>query len=586
MNDEKKGNITSLKKMGFYLKPYRLQIFFAFIAIIFTSSVVLGLGGAIKYLIDKGINQKDTSLLDQAYFIFMALTAALAIATYIRYYLVSWVGEKVVADIRRDVFSHVIRLDIAFFETTKTGELLSRLTTDTTLLQNVVGSSVSVFLRNSIMFLGGCIMMFHTSKILTLYVSFIVPAVVFPILFIGRRVRGLSRATQDRIADLSAQAEETISGIRTIQAFSLESFESDKFSNHANSALKTALQRISFRALLIALVIGLVFGAVMTVLWFGAHDVMTGKLSSGELSAFIFYAVVAAGSLGAVSEVFGELQRAGGAAERLIELITTDTNIKEIANPLYLPEILEGRVKFDNVSFSYPSRPDKSSVTDLNLIIESGETIALVGPSGAGKSTIFQLILRFYDPQKGNIFIDDKNIRDLKIADLRSHIGIVPQDPVIFSANAWDNIKCGKKSATAKEIIDAAEAASALEFLEKLPEGLDSYLGEKGVRLSGGQKQRIAIARAMLRNPRILLLDEATSALDSENELKVQEALAKLMQNRTTIVIAHRLATILNADRIAVVNNSKIEAIGKHEELLKTSPLYARLAELQFRFNG
>lgn len=577
-----KGNIKSLKQLRNYLHPYLLQIIGALAALMFSSSVVLGLGGALKYLIDDGIGKNDVHLLDRSFMVFIALTLALAGATYARYYLVSWIGEKVIADIRRDVYSRIIRLHTAFFETTRTGELISRITTDTTLLQSVVGSSVSVALRNIILFFGGSVMMFHTSPRLSGYVSLIVPLVVFPIVIIGRQVRKLSRATQGRVADLSSHAEETISGIRTIQAFSLEEYESQRFIKQVDLSLKTALSRIRVRAMLTALVIALVFGAIMTVLWIGGRDVMQHHMSSGELSAFLFYAVIVAGSVGAISEVFGELQRAAGATERLMELLSYNSDIIESPAPLTLPNPLRGSINFRNVSFSYPSRPDKASIEKLTLNIEPGETIALVGPSGAGKTTIFQLLLRFYDPASGYITIDGVNIRDIKIADLRSHIGIVPQDPVIFSANAWDNIRCGKQEASAKEVIEAAASAAAIDFLEKLPEGLDTHLGEKGARLSGGQKQRIAIARAMVRNPRILLLDEATSALDSENELKVQLALEHLMKGRTTIVIAHRLSTVKNASRIAVINNGRLEAVGKHDELLAANPLYARLAELQF----
>ncbi len=578
-----KGSIKSLKKLKDYLLPYRRQITGALIALAFSSSVVLALGGALRYLIDDGINKRDTHLLDRSFAIFIALTFLLAAATYARYYLVSWIGEKVVADIRRDVYNRIVRMHTAFFETTRTGELLSRITTDTTLLQSVVGSSVSVALRNILLFLGGSVMMLHTSPRLTSYVAIIVPVVVFPIVIIGKQVRKLSKATQGRVADLSSHAEETISGIRTIQAFALEDYENKRFEEQVRLSLNTALSRIRVRAALTALVIALVFGAIMTVLWIGGRDVMQGELSSGELSEFIFYSVVVAGSVGAISDISGELQRAAGATERLMELLSYHSEIKEIDNPLPLPNPLRGSVHFRNVSFTYPSRPDKHAISQLNLAIEPGETIALVGPSGAGKTTVFQLLLRFYDPISGYITVDGINIRDAKIADLRSHIGIVPQDPVIFSGTAWDNIRCGKQDATAKEVIEAAVGANAIEFLEKLPDGLDTYLGEKGTRLSGGQKQRIAIARAMVRNPRILLLDEATSALDSENERKVQYALANLMQGRTTLVIAHRLSTVQNASRIAVINNGKLEAIGKHEELLASNPLYARLAELQFK---
>lgn len=578
-----KGNLKSLKKLKNYLYPYRFRVIGALVALLVSSSIVLAFGKALQYLIDQGIDKHDIHLLDRAFLFVISLIAGLAISTYARYYLMSWIGEKVVADIRRDVYDHIIRLNTAFFENTRTGELLSRITTDTTLLQSVVGSSVSIALRNTLLFLGGSAMMFSSSPRLSTYVSVIVPIVVIPLVVFGKQVRTLSRATQNRVADISSQAEETISGIRTIQALALEDYESVRFTQQVNLTLKTALSRIRVRAFLMALIISLVFGGIMIVLWIGGREVMQGNLSSGELSAFLFYAVVAAGSVGAVSDVFGELQRAAGATERLLELLSYESEIKEVPNPVALPKPLRGAINFRAVSFNYPSRPDKTALDHINLTIEPGETIALVGPSGAGKTTLFQLLLRFYDPVSGYISVDDINIRDTRFAELRSHIALVPQDPVIFSANAWDNIRCGKQTATAKEVIDAAAGANALEFLEKLPDGLDTHLGEKGVKLSGGQKQRIAIARAIVRNPRILLLDEATSALDSENERKVQYAFDHLMKGRTTLVIAHRLSTVQNASRIAVINDGKLEAIGKHEELLANNELYKRLASLQFK---
>jgi ATP-binding cassette, subfamily B, bacterial len=582
-NRPPKGNLKNLRHLRHYLKPYRRQITAALVALLFTSSTVLALGSALKYLIDQGISKGDTTLLDRSFLWFLGLTFLLAVATYARYYFVSWVGEKVIADIRRDVYQHIIRMHAGFFETARTGELLSRITTDTTLLQTVIGSSVSMALRNVLLFIGGGFMLMHTSPRLASYVAIIVPLVVAPIIVVGKQVRTLSRATQGRVADLSSHAEETLSGIRTIQAFSLEDYESERFSRQVDLSLKTALSRIRMRAALTALVIAFVFGAIMTVLWIGGRDVMQGHLSSGALSAFIFYSVVVAGAVGALSDVVGDLQRAGGATERLMELLSYHSEVNEPEHPIPLPSPLAGRISFDRVTFHYPSRPDTAAIRGLSLGIDRGETIALVGPSGAGKSTLFQLLLRFYDPLEGRVTIDGIDIRSVALADLRSHIGIVPQDPAIFSANGWDNIRCGKPDATTREILEAAGAAEALEFLEKLPDGLDTHLGEKGVRLSGGQKQRIAIARAMIRNPRILLLDEATSALDSENERKVQQALTTLMKGRTTLVIAHRLSTVQSASRIAVINEGKLEAIGKHDELLATNPLYARLSALQFK---
>lgn len=582
-NAPAKGRIKSLTKLMYYLRPYRARIVMAMIALFFTSTAVLGMGGALKYLIDEGIAKGDMHLLNQSFIILIAVVLLLALATYTRYYLVSWVGENVVADIRRDVFSHVMHLHTAFFESTRTGELLSRITTDTTLLQTVVGSSVSVALRNSLLFLGGSFMLFHTSGWLAFYVSLIVPLVIVPIVVVGKQVRSLSRATQAKVADLSAQAEEALSGMRTVQAFSLEEYEAKRFSSLVETALATALSRIRMRAALTGMVIAFVFSAIVMVLWIGGRDVIHGHLSAGALSAFIFYSVVVAGAVGAISEVVGELQRAAGAAERLMELLAEQSAIRSPETPVQVPSPLRGRIGFEGVTFHYPTRPDKAAVQDLTLAIEPGETVALVGPSGAGKTTLLQLLLRFYDPGAGRVTLDGVNIRELDVKELRSHIGIVQQDPTIFSANAWDNIRCGRPDAPAKDVIVAAEAAEALDFLQKLPEGLDTHLGEKGVRLSGGQKQRLAIARAMIRNPRILLLDEATSALDSENERKVQQALTRLMQGRTTLVIAHRLATVKNANRIAVINEGRLEAIGTHEQLLEKSPLYAHLASLQFR---
>jgi ATP-binding cassette subfamily B protein len=578
-----KGNIKSLTQLRGYMKPYRLRIVGALIALFFTSSIVLAMGSALKFLIDDGIDKNDVKLLDRSFIIFIGLTLTLAVATFARYYLVSWVGEKVVADIRRDVYNRVIRLHTAFFETTRTGELLSRLTTDTTLLQSVVGSTISVALRNILLFLGGGFMLFHTSPRLAFYVSLIVPVVVVPIIVVGRQVRKLSRATQGKIADLSSYAEETLAGIRTIQAFSLETHEAARFSEQVDISMNTALSRIRMRATLTALVIAFVFGAIMTVLWIGERDVMQKEMTSGTLSEFLFYAVIVAGAVGAISEVVGELQRAAGATERLMELLNLTSAVKDPEHPVPLPQPLQGRVSFDNIVFHYASRPDRAAIDGLHLSVEPGETVALVGPSGAGKTTLFQLLLRFYDPMSGVVTLDGIDIRTLALTDLRSHIGIVPQDPIIFSTNAWDNIRCGRPDAPTKDILLAAQNASALEFLEKLPDGLDTHLGEKGVRLSGGQKQRIAIARAMIRNPRVLLLDEATSALDSENEVKVQDALTRLMQGRTTLVIAHRLSTVLNASRIAVINEGRLEAIGNHSQLFASNPLYRRLAELQFK---
>lgn len=580
-----KGKISHLGYLLRYMKPYWLATLGAFVALILTSTTVLGIGAALKYLIDAGIAQGNTTLLDTYFWRLIAVVVLLAFTTYCRYFLISWVGERVIADIRNDVYRKLISMHAAYFETTRTGDILSRLTTDTTLLQSVVGSSVSIFLRNSIIFVGGTIMLIITSTHLTEYVVILLPMVIAPIIILGKRVRALSRIAQNKVSDISAQAEETLGAMRTIQSMSLEAFEAGRFAELVHKTRKIAVQRIRVRALLTAIVITLVFGAIVTVLWIGGREVIAGTISPGDLSAFIFYSIIVAGAIGAISEVIGELQRAGGASERLMELMALEPEIKAPANPLILPEPLDGLICFNDVTFYYPSRSSTPALEQFSLTVEPGRTVAIVGPSGAGKTTIFQLLLRFYDPQRGAITIDGVDVRDVDPVALRAQIGMVPQDPVIFSASAWDNIRCGAPNASRETILDAARAASALDFIEHLPDQFDTYLGEKGVRLSGGQKQRIAIARAIVRDPKILLLDEATSALDSENEQLVQRALDIVMSGRTTLVIAHRLSTVLKADKIVVVNDGKIDAVGTHHELMVSSELYQRLADLQFN-NG
>lgn len=577
-----KGNIKSLRRIRHFLKPYRMQIALALVALAFTSTAVLGMGSAIRYLVDEGLNKGNTHFLDKAFLVLLGVTALLAVATYARFYLFSWIGEKVVADVRNALFQHIVRMHVGFFETTRTGDLLSRITTDTTLLQNVVGSSVSIALRNMVLFSGGVVMLLITSPKLTGYVALIVPLVVIPIIMIGRQVRALSRDTQARVADINAHAEESISLIRSLQALSLEKKESTAFAGHVRASLTTAVERIRMRARLTALVISLVFGAIVTVLWIGGHDVLNGSLSGGALSSFIFYAVLVASSIGAISEVVAELQRAAGATERMMELLALTPVIAAPEDPISLPESVQGRIAFEHINFTYPARPDRPALTDFSLEIAPGETVALVGPSGAGKTTLFQLLLRFYDPDSGTVRVDGVPVYRLDPSALRNHIGVVPQDPVIFSASAFDNIHAGNLHASEEEVRAAAHYAACLEFIEKLPDGFHTHLGEKGVQLSGGQKQRLAIARAMVRNPKILLLDEATSALDAENEFLVQSAINRSLAGRTTLVIAHRLATVKKADRIIVMEEGRIEAIGTHQSLLGASPLYARLAALQF----
>ena len=574
--------IAILQKLAPFLRPYRRRLAVASVALVVSSLTVLLLGQGLRHIVDQGLQQRDATLLNQAVGGFIVVAAILALATALRFYLVSWIGERVVADLRAAVFGRVIALSPAYFETTKTGEVLSRLTTDTELLQTVIGSSLSLALRNSLTMLGALVMLGVTSLKLTLLVLIVVPLVVVPIVLFGRRVRKLSRKSQDRVAGISAFAEETINAIRTTQAFTHEPLDRKNFAGIVNDAFDAARFRIRTRALLTAIVILLTFGAVAMVLWVGGYDVIAGRMTGGQLSAFVFYAILMAVSVGTVSEVIGEVQRAAGAAERLLELLGTDPDISAPANPVPIPSPASGRVEFDAVTFHYPARPDKPSLHDFSLAVAPGETVALVGPSGAGKSTVLQLLLRFYDPEQGAIRFDGVNLKDADPSALRSQIGLVAQDPVIFAASAWDNIRYGRPDASDEEVREAARAANALEFLDSLPEGLGTFLGEKGVRLSGGQRQRLAIARAILRNPPVLLLDEATSALDAESERAVQSALETLSADRTTLVIAHRLATVKKADRIVVIEDGRIVAEGRHDELIREGGLYARLASLQF----
>lgn len=577
-----KGEITKLTGLASYLTPYKKYIVGAIIALTVTSSSVLALGKGVGYLVDEGLGGHNPKLLDAALLVLLLVTAMLAVGTFARFYFVTYVGERVVADIRRDIYRHIIHLSPEFFETTKSGDILSRMTTDTTLLQVVISSSLSVALRNMLMLVGGMVLLFITSPKLTGVVLVVVPMVVIPIVFLGRKLRKLSRKSQEKVSDLTSHAEESISGIKAIQAFVREDMECSYFQGFINDALKAALARIRIRAMLTALVIMFVFGSIGFVLWIGGHDVLSGKMSAGKLSSFIFYSLVVAGATGAISEVIGDLQRAAGAAERLMELLNVRSSVADPAVSTSLPEKVAGNIVFDNVTFTYPTQPGHASLKNFSLKVAAGQTIALVGPSGAGKSTVFQLLLRFYDTAHGNITIDGVNIRHIKLKELRNVFGLVPQEPIIFSGTAYDNILLGRPGASKKEVEAAAEAAAATEFIQELPKGWHSFLGEKGVRLSGGQKQRIAIARAFLKNPAILLLDEATSALDAANEKTVQKAFKRLMENRTTIVIAHRLSTIQNADRIIVLDGGMMIEEGSHKSLIKEKGIYAKLAKLQF----
>jgi ATP-binding cassette subfamily B protein len=565
-----------------FLRPYWRRILGASIALVISSATVLVLGQGLRYLVDAGLKASNTHFLDQAVGVLLATVVVLALSTYCRFYLVSWIGERVVADLRKAVFDRIIAMSPAYFEMTKTGEVLSRLTTDTTLLQTVIGSSVSLALRNFLILLGGLVMLAVTSVKLTGIVLAVVPIVVVPIMTFGRRVRALSRRSQDRIADVGAYAEEMINAIRTVQAFTHEETDRADFLARVTESFDVAIARIRVRAFLTAVVILLAFGAVAFVLWIGGYDVVQGRMTGGQLSAFVFYAILVAFAVGTLSEVFGDLQRAAGATERLLELLAIEPDIAAPAHPRPLPVPPWGRVDFESVMFFYPSRPDRPSLDDFSLTIEPGETVALVGPSGAGKTTVFQTLLRFYDVASGTVRVDGVNIREVDPKELRRRVGLVAQDPVIFSASALENIRYGRPEASEAEVRAAAEVAAADTFLEQLPEGFDTFLGEKGVRLSGGQRQRIAIARTVLKNPAILLLDEATSALDAESERAVQIALERLSKARTTVVIAHRLATVLKADRIVVMDAGRIVAQGSHEALIRAGGLYARLAALQF----
>jgi ATP-binding cassette subfamily B protein len=579
------SRISSLGLLVPYARPYLWRILGAAAALLVGSALVLALGQGIRRLIDLGFASGGTGHLDAAALAMFAVVAGLAVATFTRFYLISWLGERVAADLRRDMFDRVISLSPAFFETARTGDILTRLTSDISVLQALIGSAISQWLRNAIMLLGAFVMLVVTSPKLAGVVVLVVPLVIIPLVLFGRRERALSRAAQDRIADLGAYAEETINALRTVQAFNHEPVDRARFSVEVERSVATALRRIATRATLLFGIILLGFGAIVLALWIGGRDVIAGHMSGGDLSAFLFYAVILATSGAQMSELWAELQRAGGAADRLRDLLNERPTITTRTDPISLPRRPEGRVAFEHVTFRYPARPETPALRDFSLTVEPGETVALVGPSGAGKTTVLQLLLRFYDPEQGIVRLDGVDVACVEPGELRGRIGIVPQDPVIFSTSGWENIRYGRPDASDAEIRAAAHAAHA-DFLEDLPEGYDTFLGEKGVRLSGGQRQRIAIARAILRDPAVLLLDEATSALDAESEQAVQQALATLSRDRTTIVIAHRLATVRKANRIVVVEAGRIVATGTHDMLIGQNGTYARLARLQFNVDA
>jgi ATP-binding cassette subfamily B protein len=571
-----------LRLFGF-ARPYWRRLAVALAALVFAALALLAFGQVIRAVVDRGLATGSVSALNMALALFLGVVVLLAASIAVRSYLLNWIGERVVADVRRAVFARALALDVGFYETTRTGELIARLTSDTALLQVVVGSTLAMGLRSTILAAGGILMLAITSPTLTALVLLGVPVVILPSWFIGHRVRRLSRQSQDRVGDIGAYVDETLHAIRTVQASCHEAIDIERYGSRVEQAFGTAMQRSLASAGLSGLVTLLAFGAIGTVLWFGGHAVLNGEISGGELSAFLFYAVLVAGSVGSLSDIAGQLLRGAGAAERLMELLVTEPAIAVPAQPQSLPAPVRGRVRAEAVTFRYPARPDAPALADLELDIAPGERIALVGPSGAGKSTLFHLLLRFYDPEQGRLTFDGVDLRALHPATLRRHIAVVPQDPVIFGSSADENIRYGTEGATAEQVQAAAEAAHADVFIRRLPQGYDTFLGERGVRLSGGERQRIAIARAILRDPALLLLDEATSALDAESERLVQDALSHLMVGRTSIVIAHRLATVREADRILVLDHGRIVAQGRHAQLLAQGGLYARLAALQFQ---
>ncbi|WP_296428561.1 ABC transporter transmembrane domain-containing protein [Yoonia sp.] len=573
--------IGALTALWPFLAPYRGMMILALMSLVTTALVSLVMPLAAGRVVEN-FQTADIALLDQYFLAALAVAALLAVGTAMRYYLVTRLGERVVADIRTAVFDRMIGMSPAFFEKVMTGEVLSRITTDTTLILSVIGSSVSVALRNVLIFFGGLALMMFTSPKLTGLVLLIVPAVIIPIVVLGRRLRALSRANQDWIAESSGNASEALLSVQTVQAFTHEAMSRKKFSDVTERSFMSAKQRIGTRAIMTMIVIFLIFSGVVGVLWIGARDVRAGLMSDGELVQFVILSVMVAGGVGALTEVWGELQRAAGATERLVELLNAPDAVSDPIAPQPVPAVRTGRIVFQNVTFRYPGRPAVAALDGIDLIVQPGETVALVGPSGAGKTTVIQLLQRFYDPTEGSVTVDGVDLRDMNRADFRSHMALVPQDPVIFADTARENIRFGRPDATDAEVEAAAKAAAAHDFLSALPEGYDSYVGERGVMLSGGQKQRIAIARAILRDTPILLLDEATSALDAESESAVQKAVEDLAKTRTTLIVAHRLATVKKADRIIVFDAGKIVAQGTHDSLVAQDGLYARLARLQF----
>ena len=579
----KPGSLPSLLPVLAFLKQYKLRLAGASMALLLTAAATLSLGRGLQVLIDQGFGGGSSADLSAAIGLLISIAAAISVGTFVRFYLVSWLGERVSADIRKAVFDNIVRLHPGFFETNRSGEIMSRLTTDTTLLQTIIGSSFSMALRSSLTLIGALVMMFITNFKLSLIIAVGVPLVLLPILVFGRRVRRLSNESQDSIASVGSYAGEVIQHIRVVQSYTREQFESEAFSGEVERAFAIARRRIWQRSLLICGAILLLFVGMSGMLWEGGQDVISGRMSGGELGAFVFYAIMVGSGVATISEVWGELQRAAGAADRLVELLNTRSLIDDPGAQELIAGNGRPELQLAHITFSYPTRPDQAALEDFSLSIAAGKSLALVGPSGAGKSTVFELLQRFYDPQQGQVLLDEVDIRDMGLQQLRENIALVPQQPALFTGDVRYNIAYGKPNSSDEEIEAAARAAHAHEFISQLPEGYGSHLGEQGVRLSGGQRQRIALARAILNDPKILLLDEATSALDTQSEHQVQLALQELMHNRTTVIIAHRLSTILHADNIAVMDHGQLVATGTHGELLQTCELYARLASLQFR---
>lgn len=577
----KSKKVGALAALWPFVRPYRPMVILAALALVLTSTVSLVLPMAVRRVVDS-FGAGNLAILDTYFSAFLAIAALLALGTGVRYYFVTRLGERVVADIRRAIFDKVLGMSPAWFERIMTGEIVSRITTDTTLILSVIGSSVSVALRHFLTLVGGLVLLALTSAKLAGIVLLLVPLIVVPIIVLGRRLRRLSRENQDWIANSSGKATEALGAVQTVQSFTHEAATKAEFGQVTEQSFLSAKTRIATRAVLTVIVIFLVFAGVVGVLWLGARDVRNGVMTAGELVQFVIYAVLVAGAVGSLSEIWGELQRAAGATERLVEILQADDPVNDPAAPRALPAPVKGEISLDNVAFHYPSRPDYRALNGVTLTVQPGETVALVGPSGAGKSTVLQLLMRFYDPQSGSIRLDGVDLRDMTREAFRAHMALVPQDPVIFAASAMENIRFGRPGATDAEVKAAARSAAAHDFITALPQGYDTFLGERGVMLSGGQKQRIAIARAILRDARVLLLDEATSALDAESERAVQEAVDRLAEGRTMLVVAHRLATVKKADRIVVFDGGKIVAIGSHDKLVAEDGLYARLARLQF----